>query len=263
MGVYGAVNETKSHYTFTILIPIFNGESILPRTLAQLSDLRSKTTTPFEFLFVDDGSRDESFPMLTAFCRDHHGARVIRLARNFGQFAALRAGFDNARTEIIVTTEMGLEHDPVELVRFYERMSPAWDMVSALRLGRQGPAYRRAASWLTNALVRIVSGYGLRDANSLLKAWRLWVGKLASGHASYAHYLRTLCEIRVLEVPVDFSMLEARDSTFSLGHLFRAFWDFLAGAALVRLRHRRAADDPVNAFYEIKEIVGAEHENAD
>lgn len=238
----------------SIVVPVFNGEDVLDDTFGEFDELLRAAPFPCELLFIDDGSTDGTWRKLGAFQTGRANVRLIRLARNCGEFAAMRAGFAKARFAVIGSTEMNLEHDWRELFRLAALLDDDIDLVNALRIRRAGPLYRRLASWIINLFVHLVGGLPLRDANSLLKIWRRETGLDISRQPSYDHYIKRLSATRTREVPVDFSRRAPQRSRFRLAYLARAFFS-MAGAAVDLRRHGPGAAGETTTRYEIAEEI--------
>lgn len=157
----------------SVTIPIYNeGENIEPlfeRTRHALETLGK----PWELIFINDGSRDSSMSKLDAVARADDRVTVIHLSRNYGQTAALMAGLDHARGEIIVPMDGDLQNDPEDIVRILAKLEEGFDVVSGWRKSRKDAALRRnLPSRLANRLISKVSGVHLHDYGCSLKAYR-------------------------------------------------------------------------------------------
>ena len=212
MRIYSLYMKTSE---LTILVPVFNGEKILAETLRQFGALLQDPPLPLELLFVDDGSSDASFAMLKTFKREHEQVRVVRLDKNYGLLTALLAGFENARSEVVVVTGMRLEYEITEVFRLYALLTPNVDVVCVRRVGRRDHWWRRFASRLANGIVRLICGFPFRDMNCLLRVCRRTTGLAALEYPSYGYQLSAFWGLRVVETPVFFSMKPKTSSSFS------------------------------------------------
>lgn len=153
----------------SVVCPVYNeGENIeeLYRRLADVVD------EPAEFVFVDDGSTDDSLARLDRLAGQDERVRVIAFRRNFGQTAALSAGIDHARGEIIVPIDGDLQNDPTDIPRLLEKLDEGFDVVSGWRVDRKDPFHRRLPSVIANRIISIISGVHLHDYGCSLKAYR-------------------------------------------------------------------------------------------
>jgi len=156
----------------SVVIPVFNEEETVPHLYAEVRAALEKLGTPHEVLVVDDGSTDGSLDRLVACTKDDPRWRVIALRRNFGQTAALAAGFDYARGEVIVTLDGDLQNDPEDIGKLLV-LAKDHDVVSGWRHPRQDPFLtRRLPSQTANWLISAVTGVRLHDYGCTLKAYR-------------------------------------------------------------------------------------------
>lgn len=157
----------------SVVIPLFNeGENVRPlhRSLRSVMD---KSGYVWEVIFVDDGSTDTTFGLLQELYRQDEHVRVLRLRRNFGQTAALAAGFDAARGATIVCLDGDLQNDPQDIARLVEKLDEGYDAVSGWRVHRQESFWlRRLPSRVANWLISQTTGVHLHDYGCTLKAYR-------------------------------------------------------------------------------------------
>jgi glycosyltransferase involved in cell wall biosynthesis len=156
----------------SVVIPVYNEEETVPHLYAEVRAALERLGMPYEVLVVDDGSTDGSLGRLTACTRDDPRWRVIALRRNFGQTAALAAGFDYARGDVIVTLDGDLQNDPADIGKLLA-LAKDHDVVSGWRHPRQDAFLtRRLPSQMANWLISKVTGVRLHDYGCTLKAYR-------------------------------------------------------------------------------------------
>jgi glycosyltransferase involved in cell wall biosynthesis len=160
----------------SLVIPCFNEEESIPQLLARLDDATRTLEAAghaVEIVLVDDGSRDQTPELLRAATAGRPQLRVLRFARNFGQTAAMAAGFDAARGEVIVPLDADLQNDPADIPLLLAKLDEGYDVVSGWRRDRKDKlATRRVPSWMANALISRWSGVKLHDYGCTLKAYR-------------------------------------------------------------------------------------------
>ncbi len=156
----------------SVVIPVFNEEETVPHLYGEVRAALDKLGTPYEVLVVDDGSTDGSLARLLACTKEDPRWRVIALRRNFGQTAALAAGFDYAQGDVIVTLDGDLQNDPEDIGKLLAQAKDH-DVVSGWRHPRHDSFLsRRLPSLLANGLISKVTGVRLHDYGCTLKAYR-------------------------------------------------------------------------------------------
>lgn len=157
----------------SLVIPVYNEEESLPELYEQLGRVCPGLGKPYEIIFIDDGSTDGSFATLTRLRAGNQRVRIIRFRRNFGQTAALAAGFDHARGDVIVTLDADLQNDPADIAALLAKIDAGYDIVSGWRKDRKDKFLsRRLPSILANALISRFTGVKLHDYGCTLKAFR-------------------------------------------------------------------------------------------
>lgn len=157
----------------TLVIPVYNEEESLPGLLETLGRVCPGLGKSYEVILVDDGSTDRSFEVLTRLRAGDPRIRILRFRRNFGQTAALAAGFDHALGDVIVTLDADLQNDPADIAALLERIDAGFDIVSGWRKDRKDRFLsRRLPSLLANRLISRFTGVRLHDYGCTLKAFR-------------------------------------------------------------------------------------------
>ncbi|HLU26280.1 MAG TPA: glycosyltransferase family 2 protein, partial [Longimicrobiales bacterium] len=156
----------------SVVVPLFdeedNVEPLVAAVRKALADLPS-----WELVLVDDGSRDRTAEIAGRIAAESANIRLIRLARNYGQTAAMQAGFDHARGEVVVSMDGDLQNDPADIPRLLAKLEEGYDLVAGYRVRRQDQMLRRKVpSWVANRLIRAISGVPIRDNGCSLKAYR-------------------------------------------------------------------------------------------
>jgi glycosyltransferase involved in cell wall biosynthesis len=158
----------------SIVIPLLNeADNILPLYQRLRAAMEQEGEWTWEIIFVDDGSTDTTFILLEELHKQDDHVRVLRLRRNFGQTAALSAGFDAARGARIVSLDGDLQNDPQDIARLLKKLDEGYDAVSGWRVHRQESFWlRRLPSRLANWLISQTTGVHLHDYGCTLKAYR-------------------------------------------------------------------------------------------
>ena len=157
----------------SVVIPIYNEEENLTLLYDELTEVMRSLGFSYEILFVDDGSTDESFTILKSMqAADHHVA-MVQFRRNFGQTAAMSAGFDYSSGDVIITMDGDLQNDPREIPRFLEKVEEGYDVVTGWRHDRKDAFInRRLPSLIANKIISWTTGVALHDYGCTLKAFR-------------------------------------------------------------------------------------------
>ena len=165
--------DTPATIRYSITVPLYNEQDNVWPLYSRIVETMDRVDDSYEILFVDDGSTDETFQILSGISHADRRVVVVRLRKNFGQTAALKASFDHARGDIIISMDGDLQHDPSEIPAFIAKLNEGYDIVSGWRrerkdawLTRQLPS--RAANWLLAKL----SGLDLHDFGTTFKAYR-------------------------------------------------------------------------------------------
>jgi len=163
--------DSKGAPEISIVVPLFNESQNLAPLVAALDSALATANRSYEVIFVNDGSSDATGARLDEIGDDR--VKVVHFRRNFGQTAALMAGFNFARGEIIIAMDGDMQNDPADIPRLLEKLEQGYDVVSGWRVNRQDAAFRRnLPSKLANWLISTVSGVRLHDYGCTLKAYR-------------------------------------------------------------------------------------------
>ena len=216
-----------------MVIPVFNEED----NLLELGERLVRTLTgmgrPFEIIFVDDGSTDGSWELLTDLNDQYpQQIRALQFHRNFGQHQAIFAGFQAARGQVMVTLDADLQNPPEEIPRLVAKLDEGYDTVGGWRENRQDSIFRRLPSQLVNTVMSRVTGVKLRDYGCMLRAYRRSVVdsiNQCQESSSFIPALANLFSQRVAEIPVGHAERERGKSKYGLVKLLRLNFDLMTG----------------------------------
>ncbi len=216
----------------SIVIPIHNEEpSILPLYDARLTAVLESLRRSYEILFVDDASTDRSFELLANLVETDGHLKVIRLRRNFGQTAALSAGFHEARGDVVIAMDGDLQHAPEDIPALLSKIDEGFDIASGWRKERMDNAFtRKIPSRIANWLMAKASGVELRDFGTTFKAYRAEVLKDINLYGELHRFIPALASFygaRMAEVPIHNTPRAAGDSHYGIGRTFRVLFDIL------------------------------------
>ena len=226
----------------TVLVPVKDEEATIQELATRVSAVLDGLGRSFEIIFVDDGSGDGTVQRI----REAHAAdrrvKLVRLRRNFGKAAALSAGFDQARGQIIITMDGDLQDDPEEIPRFLETMEEKdLDLVSGWKHQRRDPASKRLPSLLFNWATRRIAGVDLHDFNCGFKAYRREVLEQISVYGELHRYIPVLASRRgfsVGEIPVNHHPRRHGVSKYGWDRLYKGLLDLITVLFITRYTRR-------------------------
>jgi glycosyltransferase involved in cell wall biosynthesis len=214
----------------SVVIPLYdeedNVEPMYERLIASLTDLGQS----YEVIVVDDGSRDRTYARLMQLASSDPHLKVVRLRRNYGQTAAMSAGFDHARGKVIVPMDGDLQNDPADIALLLTKVDEGYDVVSGWRRDRQDGFARRLPSRIANWLIGRVTGVRLHDYGCTLKAYRADVVAETRLYGEMHRFLPALAYMagaRITEVPVSHHARTAGRSKYGIGRTFKVLLDLL------------------------------------
>lgn len=159
--------------SISVIVPLLNEEENVETLYKELVDVLKDLDQEFELIFIDDGSTDQSFEVLSKLYKNDSRVVVIGFRRNFGQTAALSAGFDHAKGDVIITLDADLQNDPKDIPRLLEKLDEGHDLVNGWRFNRKDPFFsRKLPSIIANKIISIVTGVKLHDYGCTLRAFR-------------------------------------------------------------------------------------------
>ena len=232
----------------SVVVPIYNErENIEPLHRALTFAMRN-LGHPYELVFVDDGSRDGSRDRLRAVAADDPAVVLVLFRRNYGQTAAMAAGFARARGETVVTMDGDLQNDPADIARLVGKLDEGWDVVCGWRRHRKDKlATRLLPSRLANFLIALVTGARIHDTGCSLKAYRAWVVKSLNLYSDMHRFMAALgagIGARITELPVRHHPRQHGSSKYGLGRIFRVLADLLVIKMLIQF-----AAHPIRWFF--------------
>jgi glycosyltransferase involved in cell wall biosynthesis len=185
----------------------------------------------YELVFVDDGSRDNTFKVLGDIYEHDPCVNLVRLRRNFGQTAGLSAGFDFARGEIIISMDGDLQHDPEEIPRFLEKIEEGYDLVSGWRYARRDHwLTRQVPSRVANWMMAKLSGIELHDFGTTFKAYRREIIQEIQLYGELHRFIPALASsvgARISEIPITNLERKSGKSNYGIGRTIRVFLDLI------------------------------------
>ena len=225
----------------SIVIPVYDERDSIGELAARLTAVRDQLP-PSEVILVDDGSSDGSAQILDSLHRDDPWFQIVRLTRNFGQTAAMAAGFDHARGRVIVTMDADLQNDPADIRRLLSKLEEGYDVVSGWRVDRKDKYWtRRVPSAAANRLISWISRVRLHDYGCTLKAYRRDVVEELELYGDAHRFLPALAAVvgdRVAEIEVAHHPRVHGKSKYGISRVSKVFLDLIALPFMLRFFNR-------------------------
>jgi undecaprenyl-phosphate 4-deoxy-4-formamido-L-arabinose transferase len=224
----------------SVVIPVFNEEKCLPELMRRCLAACATTKLTFEIVLVDDGSSDQSRQIIEAASAAHpEGIVGVLLNRNYGQHAAVMAGFAHCQGGIIVTLDADLQNPPEEIPRMVAKMDEGFDVVGTVRVNRQDSWFRRISSGIVNHVVQKSTGVLMHDYGCMLRAYRrdIVLAMLqCHEHSTFIPILANSFARKATEIEVSHAERTVGDSKYSLWKLINLQFDLLTGMTTFPLR---------------------------
>jgi glycosyltransferase involved in cell wall biosynthesis len=230
--------DSRNTTRLSIVVPLFNEVGTIEELHRRLTSILFLLGLPSEIVYVDDGSSDGTAEALQLLESRSDRVRVIRLARNYGQTAALAAGFDAAAGEVIVAMDGDLQHAPEEIPKLLAKLSEGYDIVSGWRAERVDNLWtRRLPSKIANWIVAKLSGVSLHDFGTTFKAYRAPVIKRIRLYGDLHRFIPALASwggARIAEVPIANIPRPQNTSHYGLSRTWRVAADLMTVRFLLR-----------------------------
>jgi len=223
--------KTTQRPDISVVIPVFNESENLEELHRELMAALEKTGRPFEVILIDDGSTDSSWTVLRSLQQKDGRVKLIRLRRNFGQTAALAAGFDHARGGIIISLDADLQNDPNDIPSLIQKIEEGYDIVSGWRRSRKDKFFsRRVPSLIANTLISRLTGVRLHDYGCTLKAFRSEVIKNIKLYGELHRFIPAIASqlgVRISEVEVNHRPRKHGKSKYSIFRFTKVILDMM------------------------------------
>jgi len=232
------VNDTAP--VLSVVIPVYNEEAVLPTLFERLYPALDALDRPYEVLFVNDGSRDRSVALLREqYQRRPAQTRVILLQVNFGQHAAILAGFSRSRGRYVVTLDADLQNPPEEVGKLLAKLEEGHDYVGTWRANRQDLWWRRTASKIINAIRERATPIKMADHGCMLRGYARQIIDTINATRENVTFIPALASIyssNPVEIEVKHDERVAGTSKYSLYRLIRLTFDLMTGFSTVPLQ---------------------------
>jgi len=213
----------------SVVVPTYNEEESVPHLYEKLKEVLDKLGEEYEIIFVDDGSEDGTPEILKELASKDKKVKVIRFRRNYGQTAAMYAGFEHAKGDVIITMDADLQNDPEDIPKLLEKIKEGYDIVSGWRKDRKDPFLsRKLPSKVANWIISKVTGVELHDYGCTLKAYKADIAKRYRLYGDMHRFLPALAKrfgAKITEIPVKHHPRIYGKSKYGIGRTVRVILD--------------------------------------
>lgn len=231
----------------SVVIPVFNEEQSIFEGYQELSQVLRSMGTPYELIYVDDGSSDGTFAVLSNLAESDPALRVIQLRRNFGQTAAMAAGLEHTTYDVVVTLDGDLQNDPSEIPKMVNKLGEGYDLVAGWRKFRKDPFLnRRLPSIIANWVISKSTRVKLHDYGCTLKVMSGDVARSIRLYGEMHRFIPALADefgARIAEVPVNHRARIYGKSKYGISRTVRVVLDLLTVKFLLGFSKR-----PIHLF---------------
>lgn len=253
------IEQPNTAHHLSIVIPMYNEEENVAPMLERIHECLSDYQHPWELVLVNDGSTDTTEKRMVELANDHGShIRIISLQRNFGQTAAMQAGIDSARGDVIATLDGDLQNDPTDIPRMVKRLfDEDLDLVTGWRASRQDNLLRKIPSFIANRLIGRITGVVIHDYGCTLKVYRAQIIKGVRLYGEMHRFIpawvaATTSPARIKEEVVNHHARQYGESKYGISRTFRVILDLLSVYFFMRFQSR-----PSHFFGRIGLIFGS------
>jgi undecaprenyl-phosphate 4-deoxy-4-formamido-L-arabinose transferase len=223
----------------SLVIPVFNEAEILPELASRLTAVCSELGKSYEIIFVDDGSDDGSFEILKKFKEQEPHFRLLKFTRNFGQQAAVLAGFRLCRGDIVIQLDSDLQHPPEEIPKLLEAFTDEVDLVTTTPKKRQDDLLRTLGSRYLHTFGQLLFGRAFKLNLSSFRAMRKSVIEKVEACRDRSRYMAVLMSwmgVPTVEIQVEHHIRQKGHTKYSVLNLVQLTWDLITGYSNFPLR---------------------------
>ncbi|CAG0909127.1 unnamed protein product, partial [Cyprideis torosa] len=237
-----SMNDTSTVPQVSAVVPLYNEEPNIQALYEELKAGLEASGRRYEMVLVDDGSQDRTFELLSAIAADDPTVKIVSFRRNFGQTAAMAAGFNYASGDVVVTLDGDLQNDPADIKLLLDKIDEGYDLVAGWRFDRQDAwLSRKLPSMLANKLISKVTDVSLHDYGCTLKALRREVVENIDLYGELHRFIPAIASwqgVRIAEVKVNHRARRAGTSKYGISRTFRVVLDLITVKFLLRFASR-------------------------
>jgi len=249
------MDEKDKNLQISIIVPFYNEEDNIEELYGQLARVLKGLGVSYELIFIDDGSTDKTHDILIDLFQSDETVKIIILRKNFGQTAALQAGFDHAKGEVVITMDGDLQHDPEDIPKLLAPLEQGFDIVSGWRKERKDHfLLRRFPSWVANRIMRLLSGVKIHDFGTTFKAYKHDVLKGIRLYGELHRFIPALISrtgVKITEVPIKNVVRQKGKSNYGLSRIRKVLFDLMTVKFIISF-----IDRPLQFFGLIGLVLG-------
>ena len=254
MATDGAKTNQNRPKGVSVVIPMLNEEESIVELYDKLASVLNRLGRSYEIIFIDDGSTDNTFDILSELFNRDKRIRVIKFRKNYGKAAAYSAGFDVAKGDIVITMDGDLQDDPADIPNFIGEIEKGYDVVTGWKYSGKSSEGSLFLSRVFNRLIRIFSGLNIHDLNCPFKAYRGEVVKRLNIYSDLHRYIPILVHndgYSISEIKIKNLPRRHGKSKYSYSKYMRSFFDFITISFLTKYLKR-----PLHFFGKIGLLCG-------
>jgi glycosyltransferase involved in cell wall biosynthesis len=228
----------------SVVVPAYNEEENLPLLHAQLTKALAECGRSYEIVLVDDGSADDTFAVAAAIVHQDHHVRVIKFRRNYGQTAAMAAGIQQSRGDIVVTMDGDLQNDPADILRLVALIEQGYDIATGWRRKRRDGFARVFISKVANFIMARLMGVAVRDSGCSLKAYRAPLIKGLPLYGEMHRFIPALSRMagaRLAQIEVNHHPRRFGVSKYGFSRIYKVMLDIVSIRLLLSFARRPGA----------------------
>ncbi|MBW3015176.1 glycosyltransferase family 2 protein [Candidatus Woesearchaeota archaeon] len=237
----------------SVVLPTYNEEKNVFILYNRLKKVLEALNADFEIIYIDDGSRDKTFRNLIELNKKDLRVKIIKFRKNFGQTAAMSAGFEHAKGDIVISMDADLQNDPSDIPKLISKLHRGYDVVSGWRYNRKDPLSKKIPSLFANFLRKGLTGEKIHDSGCSLKAYKNETLKNLNLYGEMHRFIPTLIRwkgYRIGEIKVHHHHRKYGKTKYNFTRLFRGFLDLLTARFL-----HNYAKKPLHFFAKLSFIL--------
>lgn len=221
--------DEKNKIEISVVVPVYNEEENVPLLEQRIHEVLAKLNREYEIIMVDDGSKDRTYEILAELHQLHPRTKVVKFRGNYGQSAAMAAGFEAASGEVVIAMDGDLQNDPTDIPRMLEKLDEGYDVVAGWRKNRKdNMVIRKIPSKIANKIICSLTGVKLHDTGCSLKIFRREIIKKVRLYGELHRFIPALAKIegaRITEMAVNHHARQFGKSKYNITRTFRVIMD--------------------------------------